>query len=295
MLKDYSLKLTFPTGDSKEATLIEVRQGLNDGGNVLKISRELLEKKSLKKDISFELDSPGIYLLVGEDNETYVGQANSKNGFLARLNSHLKKKAFFKIAYLFYHDRFGATEIDYLESTLIRHIKDKPAGCKNTNASIPNPRKPSNARVLDKYVDFVGSVISIFGVNLNIAPQEDTSVPTPDDISIEELCKHVTAQNVAYKAFRRAIEMSKFSSEQMKYLLSKESAKEFKTGGFSLLSLTHIEKRYKKMPIQLNGADYFICSQLYNGGQNGDSRVPLIKYLNGTGFSNREILEICSK
>lgn len=108
---------------------------------------------------------------------------------------------------------------------------------------------------------------------------------------VEDLRKQFNAQDIAYNALVWAIANGKLTDKQLSYLLSKNSAKEFKTGGYPLL-ITKRTKRYKKEPIQYAGRIYYICSQLYN--KKPDSFTPLVKYLNKLGITDSQIQEICT-
>lgn len=105
---------------------------------------------------------------------------------------------------------------------------------------------------------------------------------------------------VVNKAFRHAFVKDLFSAEDMRFLLSQDSAKVVKTGGYAFLRQHTGAKidivgqdgrvRYYREPVKFQKKKYYMTHELYKRGLE-----PILQYLEGHGMSREEVILICEK
>lgn len=123
MVDPFTLRIFVPNGDPESVRIID---RMNWTGAAIVFPRD--EWSNTKKLVEFGLDRPGIYFLVGYDQDEdipklYIGQTDD---LLVRIGQHFRKTAFWERAILFTstNNSLNRAHVSWLEHALIQRAKD---------------------------------------------------------------------------------------------------------------------------------------------------------------------------
>lgn len=178
--------------------MVDVVDNKWQNGELFSCPREKIEDLLAKP----EINRYGVYLLLSED-KVYVGQSSNLK---ARITQHIVGKDWWERAVVLttQNDSFTKTDIDYLESLLIKKSTDcgtldSENKNKGNKQKVDKFRKPT----LDEYVDEALFVLQLIGVNVF---SEKRGKPS--------LVKIIPSSNPAAIELRHKSEVAKYVKDQ---------------------------------------------------------------------------------
>ena len=257
----------------------------------------------------------------------YVGQGvlrQNGEGVLWRVKEHdIPSESYWTdaIAFVDIKNEWGKTEISYLENRFTNIVVEAKKGAIHfeiVNGNNPNPGNVTEAKrcELDDYIEGAEVILQVLGYDfftkeevlhpgelpLGTAPHTQLNDSSETEVSSKVSAKQnhpdepfpFKIGQVMACGFREALAQGLFNADLL-FLESTEACKLFKTRGYKVISKSktrpepsHGVRRFAKKPVELNGQNYWITTQVYKEG------LPaLLSYLEQHGMSRERVIAVC--
>ena len=183
MNKQFSIQIFYPDGDPENVRMVSTK---NWTGRILYISRDCWE---ISPEYKNKLETPGIYILAGKDDENndddiqsiYIGQAENLQ---TRIDQQIKdpSKLFFQnVICITGSEDFNNAHFRWMEAELIEKAKDT-ARCILKNGNAPNKPTISKPDEVDtkQFLDFALQILPAVEIKAFTEPKALPSISVPD-------------------------------------------------------------------------------------------------------------------